>query len=117
MRYHLLVALSLLAANFAAAQPPVDDALQRGQHKAGAAYSELQKAEFETRRAEQEYRQLDADHKATQKRADELKRQYDDAHKKFNAAKAKEAAARKTYDAAVDAVDRIGHPAAKKNSK
>ena len=114
MRYSLSVVTLLIAATLAYAQAPVDDALHRGQRKAGAAFGELQKAEFETKQAEQEYRQADASHKAAQKRADELKVQAEAAHKKFEAAKGREVAARKTYDTAVEAVDKIGHPAGKK---
>ena len=114
MRYPLLMVIALTAANFARAQAPVDDALQRGQRKAGAAYSELQKAEYETRTAEHEYRQADDSYKAAQKRADELRVPAQAAQKKYEAAKAKEAAARKTYDSAVEAVDHISQPAAKK---
>jgi predicted nucleic acid-binding Zn-ribbon protein len=114
MRYDLLMVMMLMVANFALAQAPVDDALQRGQRKAGAAFSELQKAEYETKRAEQEHRQSDNDYTAVQKRADDLKQQADAAKKKLDAARAREASVRKTYDVAVDAVDRIAHPAAKK---
>ena len=114
MRYTYMLAVWMFATNFAAAQVPADDALQRGQRKAGVAYSELQSAEYETKRVEQEYRQADADYKAAQKRADEVKRIAEAAQKKLDAMKAKEAAARKNYDAAVEAVDKISHPAAKK---
>ncbi|MCE9638892.1 MAG: hypothetical protein K8S22_01870, partial [Betaproteobacteria bacterium] len=69
---------------------------------------------YETKRVEQEFQQSDNDYKTAQKRADELKRQSEAAHKKLDVAKAKEAAARKVYDAAVEAVDKISHPAAKK---
>ncbi len=112
MRYFLLMMLCLFA-NAAFAQA-VDDALQRGQRKAGAAYSDLQKAEYETKSAEEEFRKADVSHKTAQKQADDLKPQADAAAKKLAAAKAKEAAVRKTYDAAVDAVDKISHPASKK---
>ena len=88
-----------------------EDALQRGQQQTSAAYRELQQAEFETKRADQDFRQLDADAKAVQKRADELKRQADAAKKKLDAAKAKEAQARKSYDAALNALDKISQPA------
>ena len=114
MRYTWSIAASLLAGSLAWAQSPADDALLRGQRKAGAAFRDLQQAEYETKRAEQDYRQLDADHKAAQKRADDLKQPADAAKKKFDAAKAKEAAARKVYDGAVNAVDQIAHPAANK---
>ena len=113
MQNVLLFAFMMLAAVAAVAQVPADEALQRGQRKAGAAYSELQSAESETKRVEQDYRQADADYKAAQKRADEIKQIAIAAQKKLEAAKAREAAARKNYDAAVEAVDKISHPAAK----
>ena len=47
-------------------------------------------------------------------RAVESKRQSEAAQKKLDVAKAREAAARKTYDAAVEVVDKIAHPAASK---
>ena len=110
-----LLAASLLITAAAAgqAQAPVEDvrqredALQRGQQKAGATFHELQRAEFEVKQAGQDHRQADADYKAAQKRADELKRQADAAKKKLDAARAKEASARKSYDAAVNAVDQL----------
>ena len=114
MRYPLSIAVSLLLGGFAVAQSPAEDALLRGQQKAGAAFRDLQQAEYETKRAEQDYRPLDNDYKAAQKRAGDLKVQADAAKKKFDAATAKEAAARKIYDAAVNAVDQIAHPAEKR---
>ena len=95
MRIHLSVLILALAATLAQAQAP-DDALQRGQVKAGAAFREVQKAEFARKQAEDEYRQADASHKAAQKRADELKGQTEAA-----------------YEAAVEAVDKIPPPAGK----
>lgn len=115
MRCCLPAVMLLLATELALAQAPPDDALVRGQRNASAAYRELQQAEFETKAAGQELRETDGNYKATQKRADELKAQANAAAKKLEAAKAKEAAARKTYDAAVDAVDKVSHPAGKKN--
>ena len=114
MRYPLTIVASLLLCGLALAQTPDEDAMRRGQQKAGAAFRDLQQAEYETKRVEQDYRQVEADHKAAQKRADDLKHQADAAKKKSDAAKAKEAAARKIYDAAVNAVDQIAHPAAAK---
>lgn len=106
-----LLLYSLLAAVIpvALAQAPVEDArvnqntLLQAQQKASAAYRDLRQAEFEAQRAEQDFRQADADYKSVQKRADELKRLADAAKNNLDAAKAKEAAARKTYDAAVNA--------------
>lgn len=77
----LCVALPVLAQAPVEDARPRQDALQRAQQKAGAAYRELQQAEFEAKQAAQDYRQADADHKAAQKRADELKRQADAAKK------------------------------------
>ena len=114
MRLYLLVSALLCAAGFAIAQSPGDDFLQGAQRKAGAAFSELQKTEFEMKRAEQEYREADASHKAAQKRAGELKAQSDAAQKKLESAKAREAVARRIYDAAVEAVDKIPGPAPRK---
>jgi chromosome segregation ATPase len=107
----LTAALLMTAAASSLAQAPVEDArlrqdaLLQGQQKAGVAYRELQQAEYAARQAEQEYRQADADYKAAQKRADELKRLVDAAKKNLDAAKAKETSARKSYEAAVNAVD------------
>ena len=112
MQCLLSVVIFLFAATLAHAQAP-DDALQRGQVKAGAAYRELLNAEFARKQAEDEYRQADASHKAAQTRSDELKGQTEAAQTKFDAAKAREAAARKTYEAAVEAVDKIPPPAGK----
>ena len=57
MRNFLLTTMLLTVTHCALAQAPADDALQRGQRKAGAAFSELQKAEYEAKRAEQEFKQ------------------------------------------------------------
>ena len=74
--------LLLLVALAAAAQAPVQDragreqAIQRGQQRAGAAYRDLQQAQYEAKLAEQEF------------------------------LNAQEAQARKAYDEALDGVDR-----------
>jgi hypothetical protein len=113
-------ALLMTAAASGLAQAPVEDrrlrpdAILQGQQKASAAYREMQQAEYAAKQAEHEYRQADADYKAAQKRADELKRPADAAKKKFDAAKAKEATARKSYDAAVNAVDQSSRRPAQK---
>ena len=110
MRLFLATVL-IIAAVSSRAQAPVEDARQRqdailhGQQTAGVAYRELQQAEFAAKQAEQDYLQADADYKTAQKRADEFKRLADAAKKNLEAAKAKEATARKSYDAAVNAVD------------
>ena len=117
----LLILMLLTLANAAAyAQAPVEDArqrqdtLQRDQQKAGAAYREMQQAQFTAKQAEQDLRQADADYKAAQTRADELKRNADAAKKNLDAAHAKVEQTRKNYDAAVDAVGRNPQPAQKK---
>lgn len=113
----LAATLLMMAAISNYAQAPVEDvrqrqdALQRAQQKAGAAYRELRQAEYEAKQAGQDYAQADADHKAAQKRADETRRQTDAAKKKLDAAKTKETQTRKSYDAAVNAVDQMSHPA------
>jgi chromosome segregation ATPase len=114
MRSFLSMLIGLVFCHAAQAQAPAEDALQSAQRKAGAAFSDLKKTEFETARAEKEFRRVDADHKNAQKRADDMKRKSEAANKDFEAAKAKEAAARKSYDAAVEVVDKIARPAGKK---
>ncbi len=111
MKSPLLYALLAAAIPVALAQAPVEDArlnqnaLQQAQQKAGAAYRELQQSEYAAKQAAQDHRQADADFKSAQKRADELKRTADATKKNLDAAQAKEVAARKSYDAAVNAVD------------
>jgi hypothetical protein len=113
-------ALLMIAVASSLAQAPVEDtrlrqdAIMQGQQKASIAYRELQQAEYAVTQAEQEYRQADADHKAAQKRADELKRSADAAKKNLDAAKAKDATTRKSYDAAVNAVDQSSQKPARK---
>ncbi len=108
LRFFPLLAV-LVPAAFA--QAPVEDArlnpqaLQQEQQKAGMAYRELQQAGYEAKQAELEYRQADADYKGAQKRADEFKRHADAAKKNLDAAKAREEQARKSYAAAINAVD------------
>jgi predicted nucleic acid-binding Zn-ribbon protein len=119
MRLLILVLLTLANA-VTYAQAPIEDArqrqdtLQRDQQKAGAAYREMQQAQFTAKQAEQDFRQADADYKAAQTRADELKRNADAAKKNLDAAHAKAEQARKNYDAAVDAVGRNSQRAQKK---
>jgi len=110
----------MIAAGAAHAQVPVEDArppqdlLQRDQLKAGAAYRELRQAEFAAKQAQEDFRQADAAYRAAQKRADELKPQADAEKKKLDVAKAKEEQARKSYEAAVNTVDRDSRGATKK---
>jgi len=101
--------------HFALAQAPAGNDCECPA-QAGAAYSDLQKAEYETSRGAGLFRERMAITRPRQKRADELKPKAEAEQKKFDAAKAKEAAARKIYATAVEAVDKTAHPAAKKNN-
>ena len=98
-------------ATLAAGQAPVEDlttreqAIQRSQQKTGAAYRNLQQAQYESRLAEQDFLNAQDAQKAAQNHADEMKQQLDAAKKAFDAAKSKEAAARKRYDEALGGVD------------
>ena len=102
------------------AQVPVEDGrarqdtLQRDQYKAGATYRELQQAEYASRQAEQDFRQADNDYQAAQARAEEFRKQYDLMKKKLDAAKSREAQLRKSYEAALNAVDADARKPAKK---
>ena len=104
-------ALCCCLATLAEAQAPVEDltsreqAIQRSQQKTGAAYRDLQQAQYESRLAGQDFLNAQDAQKAAQKHADEMKRQLDAAKKAFDAAKSKEAAARKRYDEALGGVD------------
>ena len=105
-------ALCWCLANLTIAQAPVNDltsreqAIQRSQQKSGAAYRDLQQAQYEAKLAEQDYLNSQEAHKAAQNHADEMKRQLDAAKKAFDAAKSKEALARKRYDETLGGVDR-----------
>ena len=102
----------ILCGSLVWAQAPVQDivsrdqAIQRSQQKAGAAYRELQQAQYDAKLAEQDVLNAQEAHGAAQKHAEEVKRQLDAASKALAAAKAKEAQARKAYDAALGDVDR-----------
>jgi len=104
--------IALLAASAALAQAPVQDltsreqAIQRTQQRTGAAYRELQQAQYEAKLAEQDLLNAQEAHRASQQRTEELKRQLDAAQKALDAARAKEAQARKRYDEALGAVDK-----------
>lgn len=106
MRHVPIAVAAAFAASCAFAQVPTDQ-LQNAQRKAGAAFGDLQKAEFETKQAEKEYRDAEENHKSVQKQADLQKAQADAARKKLDAAKAREAGFRKSYDSAVEAVDKL----------
>jgi biopolymer transport protein ExbB/TolQ len=108
-------------AGTAIAQVPTEDrtsreqSIQRGQLKSGAAYRDLQQAQYESKLAEQDFLNAQDAQKAAQKQADEAKRQLDAAKKALDAAKAKEAQARKRYEDALGTVDRAFQtPPAKK---
>lgn len=111
-RVFLLLLACIAAPAEVQAQVPVEDrssreqAIQRGQVRAGAAYRELQEAQYEAKLAEQDVLNAQEAHRAAQKNADDLKRQLDAATKALAAAKAREASARKAYDEALGAVDR-----------
>lgn len=102
----------VLCGSLACAQAPVQDlvsrdqAIQRSQQKAGAAYRDLQQAQYDAKLAEQDVLNAQEAHRAAQKHAEEVKRQLDAAGKALAAAKAKETQARKAYDAALGDVDR-----------
>ena len=112
VRFFILPALAYSAvAVFAQTAAPIEDrssreqAIQRGQVKAGAAYRELQQAQYEAKLAEQDVLNAQEAQRTAQKHADDLQRQLDAANKVLAAAKQKEARARKTYNEALSAVD------------
>lgn len=112
-RKALFTGLVLMQAAFgAAAQAPVQDltnreqAIQRSQHATGAAYRDLQQAQFEAKLAEQDFLNAQDASRAARERADEMKQQLDAAKKALDAARQKEALARKRYDEALKGVDR-----------
>jgi len=104
--------LLLLAISAAPAQAQVRDAIEReqalssAQLRAGAAYQDMQRAQQEAKRAEQDFLNAQEAERAAQKHAAETKRQLDSAKQALGAARAREVKARKTYDEALDAVDR-----------
>jgi len=83
-----------------------EPAIQRGQQRAGAAYRDLQRAQYEAKLAEQEFLNSRDAHKAAQKRADETKMQLDASRRALEAARSNEAQARKRYDEALGGVER-----------
>jgi biopolymer transport protein ExbB/TolQ len=102
----------LLAAATVMAQAPVEDlasreqAIQRSQQATGAAYRDLQQAQYESKLAEQELLNAQEADRVAQQHAQERRQQLDAAKKAHEAAKAKEAQARKRYDQALAGVDR-----------
>ncbi len=116
MKYWLIILLACMASGaLAQAQKPAlvedvsgrDGPMLQGQQRAGIAYRELQQAQYETRLAEQDYLNAEDANRAARKRADEFSRQAEAAKKTLDAAKVKEAAARKAYENALNAVDRL----------
>src|SRR5262245_23160310 len=104
-------AVLLLVAVASAAQAPAEDltsreqAIQRSQQKTGAAFRDLQQAQFEAKLAEQDFLNAQDAQAAAQKHADEMKRQLDSSEKALDAARSKVAQARKRYDEARSGVD------------
>jgi hypothetical protein len=114
----LAAAALMTLACVAAAQAPVigpgsaEDAVLQKQRSAGAAYRELQQAQYEAKLAEQDF--LNAQDAAAQQPSEERQRQLETAKKALTAAQAKAAQARKRYDEAVSAVDQaLGKPVPK----
>jgi hypothetical protein len=103
--------VALLAGAAVAAQAPVEDvtsreqAIQHGQQRTGAAYRELQQAQYESKLAEQDLLNAQEASRAAQRHAGEMKRQLDAAKTALDAAKLKEARARSRYDEALAGVD------------
>ena len=108
----LLLWVTLAAAAQAPAQDRVsrEQAIQSGQLRAGAAYTNLQQAQREAKLAEQEFLNAQEAQRAAQKHAEEMKRQLDGAKKAVDAARQKEAQAHRAYDEALSAVDRARQP-------
>ena len=111
---------SLIVPMTVQAQAPVEDltnreqAIQRSQQKTGAAFRDLQQAQFEAKLAEQDFLNAQDAQAAAQKHADEMKRQLEAAKKALDAARSKVAQARKRYDEALGGVDSaFQKPAAK----
>jgi chromosome segregation ATPase len=76
------------------------------QQRVTAAYRELEQAQFESRRAEQDVLNTEDAYNTARGRAEALKNDLDKFNKARDAAKAREAAARKRYDEALNAVPR-----------
>ena len=77
--------------------------LQLQQQRSGAAYRDLTQAAFEAKLAEQDVLNTQDAYNATRDRAEALRLELEKFIKLRDAAKAKEAAARKRYDAALNA--------------
>ncbi len=116
----ILIALLMLSMQCAFAQAPVVSAspereasIGQAQRQASAAYRSLQQLQYDREQAERDVREADRDYQAELKRADEFKSRADAARKSLADMNAKEALARKNYEAAMNAVDRLSRPAAK----
>jgi len=116
MKYWLIIFSACVMSAALAQAPksvPVQDlsgqegALLHGQQRAGFAYRQLEQARYETKLAEQDYLNAEDARRAAQKQADEFRHQAETAKKALNAAQAKEAAARKAYENALNAVDQL----------
>jgi hypothetical protein len=107
----LVAAALMTTVCLAGAQAPVtgprsaeDTVLQKQRH-AGAAYRELQQAQYEAKLAEQDF--LNAQDALAQQPSDERRRQLETTTKALAAAQTKVAQARKRYDEAVSEVERV----------
>lgn len=111
-----IVLLCVLAAAPVLAQAPPEErraAVQQAQLRASAAYRELTEAQFQAKLAEQDYVNTQDAYRAAMQTAEEIKRELDKTKKALDAAKAREAQARKSYEAALDAVEQAwGRPPA-----
>lgn len=86
-----------------------ETAMQQKQRQAGAAFSDLQKAQHEAKLVEQDLLNAQDAHVAARKQADERRQQMEAAKKALAAAQAKVAQARKRYDEAVAGVEQAVH--------
>jgi hypothetical protein len=102
----LFAAPVVLAQPAPATKPAPAEAPILQQQRVGVAYREAQQATFEAKLAEQDVLNTQEAYKTTSARAEALKAELDKVIKVRDAAKAKEAAARKRYDEALNAVPR-----------
>ncbi|MDH5535504.1 MAG: hypothetical protein OEZ08_08045 [Betaproteobacteria bacterium] len=84
-----------------------EQAVQRGQFRAGQAYREWEEARYQATLAEQDVLNLEDSYRRWSRETAELERKLDAAKKALAAAKAREAVARQSYDQAVKAVDDV----------
>jgi chromosome segregation ATPase len=107
----LVLVILMTGASIAGAQAPAGadarETVQQKQRQAGAAFSELQKAQHEARLAEQDFLNAQDADTAARKAADERRQQLEAARKTLSAAQAKVAQARQRYDEAVSGVDKV----------